>query len=141
MDLLSFKARYPEFTDDSKILRALDDAVILVSGYSIDAPQRDIATAYMAAHLLSVPQGATEQVVTKVKSGESEVTFSDKTANNDWLNLSTFGKMFLMLIKPTETKQTYGVIADNSPYAINFDGKIDEHGDIVGRLYDPRYPR
>lgn len=141
MDLASFKARYPQFTDDVKTVIALDDASILIQNFNIKDEQKPLAIAYLAAHLLSMPDGATESFVTKVKAGDAEVSFSDKTANNDWLNQSSFGKLFLMLINQIESKQSYGVIGDDSSYAIRLDGRLDCDGEILRSPYDPCFIR
>lgn len=104
MDLVSFKQRYPSFADDAKIITALSDAELLITAYDIDDSKLDLAIAYLTAHLLTVPQGASEPQVTKVKADTVEVSFSDKSAGvNDWLNLTSYGRLLALLIKPKYT--------------------------------------
>lgn len=100
MELAAFKARYPSFVDDAATQLALDDAAILLTNYNISSSQVDLATAYLTAHLLTLPTGASEARVTKVKADTVEVQFSDKQTANDWLNSTSYGKLFLMLVQP-----------------------------------------
>lgn len=101
MDLASFKARYPSFTDDVVIQQALDDAGLFITIYDIADSQYELAMGYLTAHMLTVPNGATEQTVTKVKADTVEVQFSDKdNLVNDWLGQSSYGRMLKLLIKP-----------------------------------------
>lgn len=104
MDLASFKQRYPSFTDDVAIQHALDDAELLITTYDIDESKLDRVLGYLTAHLLTVPQGAVEQTVTKVKADTVEVQFSDKdVAAYDWLSRSSYGLLLKLLIKPKVT--------------------------------------
>ncbi len=103
MDLVSFKARYPSFTDDVAIQLALDDAELLIDSYNIPDKKQPMAIGLMAAHLLTLQpnQGATEPYVTKVKADTVEVQFGDKVANiNDWLNSTSYGQMLAQIIEP-----------------------------------------
>lgn len=102
MDLASFKLRYPSFTNDDEILTALDDAELLITTYDIDESKLDRAIGYLTAHLLTLlpTSGVTEPYVTKVKADTVEVQFGDKVAHiNDWLNSTSYGQLFAILIK------------------------------------------
>lgn len=102
MDLASFKQRYPSFTDDVAIQHALDDAELLITTYDIDESKLDRALGYLTAHLLTLlpTSGVTEPYVTKVKADTVEVQFGDKVAHiNDWLNSTSYGQLFALLIK------------------------------------------
>lgn len=133
MDLASFKARYPSFTDDVAIQLALDEAELLVSTYNIDNDKIQAAVGYMAAHLLTLQptNGATEQKVLKVKADTVEVQFSDKGVDGGWLGLSSYGRLLMLLIKPIERKTSYGVIKDCHPCAIKFDDRLDYDGTVI----------
>ncbi len=100
MDLASFKERYPSFTDDKAISIALSDAALLITGYDIDEGKQELALIYLTAHLLTVPQGASEPQVTRVKADEVEVHFSDRNTSSDWLSQTSYGRLLAMLIKP-----------------------------------------
>lgn len=103
MDLASFKARYPSFTDDIAIQLALSDAEVLITTYDISDDKTELATAYLTAHLLTLlpNSGVSEPYVTKVKADTVEVQFGDKVAHiNDWLNSTSYGQLFALLIKP-----------------------------------------
>lgn len=127
MDLASFKLRYPSFTNDNEIQQALSDASLFVSMYEIDEDKLDLATALMTAHLLTIPDGATEQKVKKVKADTVEVEFSDKVvAIPTWLESTSYGTLFLLLIRPNKTKYVYGVINDSDRLAIKFDGTLTD---------------
>ena len=103
MDLASFKARYPSFLNDNEIQTALSDAELLITTYNIPDDKLELATAYLAAHLLTLlpTSGVTEPYVTKVKADTVEVQFGDKVAHiNDWLNSTSYGQLFALLIRP-----------------------------------------
>lgn len=127
MDLASFKLRYPSFLNDNEIQQALSDASLFVSMYEIDEDKLELATALMTAHLLTIPDGATEQKVKKVKADTVEVEFSDKVvAIPTWLESTSYGTLFLLLIRPNKTKYVYGVINDSDRLAIKFDGTLTD---------------
>ncbi len=127
MDLASFKLRYPSFINDIEIEQALSDASLFVSMYEIDEDKLELATALMTAHLLTIPDGATEQKVKKVKADTVEVEFSDKVvAIPTWLESTSYGTLFLLLIRPNKTKYVYGVINDSDRLAIKFDGTLTD---------------
>lgn len=110
MDLATFKGLYPDFKDDLAITSALSEAGILITTYNIDEDKLSLATAYLTAHLLALrpASGATEQVVTMVKSGTNEVKFSDKVNASDWLAKSSYGEMLKLLIKPDISHLGFG---------------------------------
>ena len=131
MDLASFKLRYPSFiNDDTEIQQALNDASLMITMYSIDKDKIELATGLMAAHLLTLKpnSGIAEQIVTKVKADTVEVEFSDKVAAiKNWLELTSYGEQFQLLIRPDSYNAKYGVINDYEKYAINYYGY--EHHD------------
>ena len=141
MDLVLFKERYPNFTDDKAISVALGDAQLLITGYNIDEGKRDLALIYLTAHLLSVPQGASEPQVTRVKADTVEVSFSDKQASNDWLSLTSYGRLLALLINPEVKTHGYGIVKDCDPGAINFGDRISYDGSVIkgGRECDKCY--
>jgi len=127
MDLASFKQRYPSFINDIESQQALSDAGLFINMYDIDDNKLELATALMTAHLLSLPKGGTEQLVTKVKADTVEVEFSDKGgAHNGWFSLTSYGLQFGLLIKPNSKIREYGVINDDDRLAIIFEGHPDE---------------
>lgn len=131
MDLASFKQRYPLFADDIAIQQALSDAELLITPYNILESQKDLATGYLAAHILALQptSGATEQTVLKVKADTVEVQFSDKD-RKDWFGQSSYGLMFAMLIRPATIVRKYGVVNNTDKHAITFDGKLNDQGEI-----------
>lgn len=138
MDLASFKIRYPLFTDDLAIQMALDDAESLITVFTVEQSQKDLAIALLTAHVLSVPAGVTEKAVIAVKSGEEEVKFSDKSNSNNWLDTSSYGKQFMLLIGGG-AKRRYGVIRDTHREALHYDSRHVFDGDIQGAIHDKRY--
>lgn len=125
MDLASFKLRYPSFINDNEILIALSDAELYVSMYNIDTDKIELATALMAAHLLTLmpENGTTEQVVKKVKADTVEVEFSEKGgAQNGWLSLTSYGRQFELLTRASMRTSVYGVVNDGDLTAIRFEG-------------------
>lgn len=122
MDLASFKLRYPQFTDDTAVQVALSDAGVLIKSYNIDEGKRDLALAYLTAHILTLEQGATESKVKKVKADTVEVEFSDKSNDTDWLDLTSYGKLLKVLTIESEPKtKGYGIVKDCDKGAITFD--------------------
>lgn len=111
MDVATFKARYPQFTDDLAIGYALEEAAILLPLFRIADDKMLLGMRYLTAHLLTVPQGVTEAFVTKVKAGSTEVTFSDKSfvSATNWLQLSSFGKMLELLAREKISSVGVGV--------------------------------
>lgn len=138
MDLASFKARYPMFEDDIAIQMALDDVKLLMSVFTVSELQRDLAVSLLTAHVLSVPAGVTERAVIAVKSGEEEVKFSDRAGALGWLDTSSYGKQFMLLIGGG-AKRRYGVIRDTHPQALHYDSRHVYDGDIQGAIHDKRY--
>lgn len=112
MELAEFKARYSEIDKPNEIIQlALDDANTLIHSYNITDIQKNLAIGLLSAHLLTVPKGETEGHVTKVKADTVEVQFSDRTANNDWLQLTSYGKIFANMILPSNlNKKGVGVM-------------------------------
>lgn len=110
MDLVTFKAKYPNFQDDTAIGFALSEAELLITRYDIDADKLDVATAYLAAHLLAIQpaSGATEQLVTLVRSDTNEVRFSEKMDTTDWLGKSSYGELLKLLINPDISHLGFG---------------------------------
>ena len=103
MDLASFKARYPQLSDDVAITVALSDAEILLQSYQIKPSQYDLAMAYMTAHLLTTDTttDTTEPQVKRAKADTVEVEFFEQGGSDsttDWLNSTKYGKLLLALI-------------------------------------------
>lgn len=101
MDILEFKARYPQFTDDVQIAFKVQEAEKLLPTFNIEEKDWEIAMQYMVAHLLTLAEqeGASEPIVTRVKADNVEVSFSDRVNPNNWLYKTSYGQLFLMLIK------------------------------------------
>ena len=136
MDLVSFKLRYPSFGDDDiRISLALSDAELLMSGFTAKPEHRALAVSYLAAHILTVPSGVSKRAVVKVKSGDDEVQFDSKADDRDWLNMSSYGQQFLLLVG-NGAKRRYGVITEDSPYALHYDKRHAYDGDIKGMTHD-----
>lgn len=100
MDITSFKAKYSHFQDEAEIKAALDDAGLLIDSFNIDPEKRALGLEYLAAHILTLPQGEIEPKVTRVKADTVEVAFSDKAGSDSWLASTSYGQMLLLLIKP-----------------------------------------
>ncbi len=112
MDIIEFKERYPSFTDDKEVQIALSDADVLLSAFCIAPSKLGLAHGYLAAHILSIPSGGSSQAVKRVKAGSVEVEFTDKniTAQLDWLNMSSYGQLFKLLITPRSMYAGIGMV-------------------------------
>lgn len=133
MDIASFKERYPVFTDDLAITTALNDAIILLSVRLVPNGLMDLATALMAAHILSVPAGVVERAVISVKSDTEQVDFDRNPEPADWLMGSGYGKQLMNLLGiSTSIARRYGVINAHHPLAIKFDYRHDFDGSVIG---------
>lgn len=112
-DIATFRARFPEFSDDTEYTDArvqlfLDDAVNIYMG---DDELRwcnkyDYAQAYLAAHLLTVNTGAEAgdssakagPVSSKTAGGVSvtrAVTAKDRSDTDEFLSTTSYGQQFL----------------------------------------------
>lgn len=109
MDIATFKARYPTFTDDVAIGFALEEATLLVGTFNVPEHLIPIGIMYLTAHLLTLPTGAADKHVTKVKAGSAEVSFSDRAAEANWLFQSSYGKLFAQLIERRSKYSGVGV--------------------------------
>ena len=113
MDIATFNARYPEFVDSNKVMTALSDADILLSTFCIDESKLFLAHGYLAAHLLSISNGAAELALKRVKAGPVELEFSDKAlgAKYDWLMQSSYGETLQLLVNdPPPTYDGIGMV-------------------------------